>query len=203
VPQRVRLVLIGVFACLFAGFLGAWVAAYNAAGERDLAPDPGAPFEGALRPPGTMVPDFALRDQDGKAVTPASHRGRVAVYAFVYSHCEDVCPIEVQQIRGAMDRLGHDVPVIGVSVDPANDTRDSARAFLIKNHMTGRMAFAMGSEAELRPVWKAFGIAPQTKGRDHSAHVVIVDAQGRQRLGYPGSEVRVTALEADLRRLGA
>jgi protein SCO1/2 len=203
VPQRVRLVLIGVFACLFAGFLGAWVAAYNAAGERTLATDPAAGFRGALRPAAATVPPFALRDQDGRTVTPALHRGRPAVYAFIYSHCEDVCPLEVQQIRGAMDRIGRDVPVIGVSVDPANDTRDSARAFLIKQHMTGRMRFAMGSEAQLRPVWKAFGIAPQTEGREHSAHVVLIDAGGRQRVGYPGSEINVRDLEADLRRLGA
>jgi protein SCO1/2 len=194
---------MGVFACLFAGFLGAWVAAYNAAGERNLTEDPGAAFRGAVRPAGAGVPAFALRDQDGRTVTPAAHRGKVAVYAFVYSHCEDVCPIEVQQIRGAMDRLGRDVPVIGISVDPAGDTRNSARAFLIKQHMTGRMRFAMGSRAQLRPVWKAFGIAPQTKGRDHSAHVVLVDALGRQRVGYPGSEITVRDLEADLRRLGA
>jgi protein SCO1/2 len=203
VPQRVRLVLIGVIACVFAAFGGVWLAAYNSAGRSTLTRDPSVGFTGAVRPAGARVPAYALTDQDGHRVTPAVHQGRIAVYAFIYSHCRDVCPIEVQQIRGAMDQLGRDVPVIGVSVDPRNDTRESARAFLIKQHMTGRMRFLLGSPAQLAPVWGAFGIAPQRKGRDHSAYVVVVDGRGRQRIGYPVNLLRPDGLEADLRRLGA
>jgi protein SCO1/2 len=203
VPQRVRLVLIGVFACLFAAFAGAWLAAFQSAGSSTLTRDGAAGFSGAIRPPGATVPAYRLTDQDGKPVSPATHAGRPAIYAFLYSHCEDTCPIQVQQIRGAMDTLGHDVPVIGVSVDPANDTRRSARAFLIAQHMTGRMHFGLGTAAQLRPLWNAFGIAPQRDGREHSAHVVLVDGRDRQRVGYPVSQLRVDGLAADLRRLGA
>ncbi len=202
-PQRVRLVLIGVFVCVFAAFAGVWLAAYKSAGASRLTPDPSVGFSGYVRPPGARVPAYALTDQDGRAATPAATRGRWAVYAFIYSHCRDTCPLQVNQIRGALDRLGHGVPVVGVSVDPAGDTRDSARAFMIEQHMTGRMSFLMGSQADLEPVWRAFGIAPQTKNRDHSASVVIVDGKGRQRLGYPVSKLTVDGLERDLRRLGA
>jgi protein SCO1/2 len=203
VPQRVRLVLIGVFACLFAAFIGVWAAAYKNAGDSTLTPDASAGFNGALRPPGARVPDFRLRDQDGRVVTPAVHAGRPAIYAFIYSHCEDVCPITVQQIRGALDQLGHDVPVIGVSVDPAGDTPASARSFLIKQHMTGRMHFLLGDRRQLRPVWKAFGIQPQTATEEHSASVVLIDDQGAQRIGFPFNQLRVDGIERDLRRLGA
>jgi protein SCO1/2 len=194
VNQRVRLVLIGVVALAFAGFIGA----YLAAGESRLTKDPGAAFEGFLRPPGAPVPAFTLTDQDGAPVTPA--RG-LAIYTFVYSHCRDTCPVMLQQIRGALDDLGRDVPVIGISVDPANDTQQSARAFLAKQFMTGRMDFALGTPDELAPVWRAFGIAPQRDGRDHSAAVVI--AQGaRQRIGFPASRLTPEKLANDLRRLG-
>lgn len=201
-PQRVRLVLIGVFACLIAAFGGVWYAAYKGAGHRRLTPNPAAGFSGFVRPSGARVPAFSLTDQDGGIATPAAHRGRPAIYAFIYSHCRDTCPVEVQQIRGAMDRLGRDLPVIGVSVDPANDTRDSARAFLLEQHMTGRMDFLLGTRDELAPVWRAFGIAPQRGGRDHSAAIVLVDGEGVQRLGYPASRLTVDGLERDLRRLG-
>jgi protein SCO1/2 len=193
VPQRVRLVLILVVALSFAAFAGA----YLAAGDSRLTEDPGAEFAGYVRPPGATVPAFALTDQDGERVTGGSG---LTIYTFVYSHCRDTCPVVVQQIRGALDDLGHDVPVVGVSVDPAHDTRASARAFLTKQFMTGRMDFALGTQAELEPVWKAFGIAPQRKGRDHSAGVVI--AQGnRQRIGFPASQLTVEKLVGDLRRL--
>jgi protein SCO1/2 len=191
VTQRVRLVLIGVVALAFAGFAGA----YLAAGESHLTRQSG--FAGYHRPPGATVPAFALADQDGGRVTAA--RG-LAIYTFVYSHCRDTCPVVVQQIRGALDDLGRDVPVIGISVDPGHDTPGSARAFLAEQFMTGRMEFALGSRAELAPVWKAFGIAPQRDGRDHSAGVVITDGS-RQRIGYPASQLTVEKLASDLRRL--
>ncbi len=196
-PPRVRLALIALFAFVFAALAGVWIAALRSdgGGGGELA-------EGSVRPPGAHVPQYVLRDQDGKPARPADHRGRTAVYAFIYSHCEDVCPLEVQQIRGALDDLGRDVPVVGVSVDPAHDTATSARAFLIKQHMTGRMRFLLGERAALEPLWRAFGIRPQQKGLEHSAYVVVVDGAGRQRLGYPADSLTSDGLARDLARLG-
>lgn len=191
---RVTLALTTLVICAAAAVFGVWLAN---AGE-DTAP---AGWRGSLRPPGARMPDFALTNQDGKRVTAASLRGRTVVFAFVYSTCKDTCPAQVQSIRGALDDLGHDVRVVGVSVDPANDTRDRARTFLVDQSMTGRMDFLLGSRAQLEPVWKAFGIAPQTKGRDHSSYTVIVDADGRQRIAFPASQLTSTDLAADLAAL--
>ncbi len=203
VHPRLRLVVIGVLACGFAAVAGVWIAALTRADGVAPKRTSATALSGALRPPGAGVGDFALRDQDGTPVTPASSRGKTTIYAFIYSHCQDVCPLEVQQIRGAMDGLGRDVPVVGISVDPAHDTRASARAFMVAQHMTGRMRFALGDRAELEPVWRAFGIQPQSKEDDHSASIVVVDGRGRQRVGYAASFLTVDGLERDLRRLGA
>jgi protein SCO1 len=190
---RVALALTTLVICAAAGVFGVWLAQ---AGE-DAAP---AGWQGALRPPGAALPDFALSDQDGDRVTAASLRGKPVVVAFVYSTCKDTCPLQVRSIRAALDRLGHDVRVIGVSVDPANDTPARARTFLLEQSMTGRMDFLLGSRAQLEPVWKAFGIAPQTKGRDHSSYTIIVDAEGRQRIGFPADQLTPSRLAADLAR---
>jgi protein SCO1 len=190
---RVALALTTLVICAAAGVFGVWLAQ---AGE-DAAP---AGWQGALRPPGAALPDFALSDQDGDRVTAASLRGKPVVVAFVYSTCKDTCPLQVRSIRAALDRLGHDVRVIGVSVDPANETPARARTFLLEQSMTGRMDFLLGSRAHLEPVWKAFGIAPQTKGRDHSSYTIIVDAEGRQRIGFPADQLTPSRLAADLAR---
>jgi len=197
VPSRVALALTTLSACLAAGVCALWLA------ERG-SPQPVAGADGwagALRPPGTHVPDFALTSADGRRVTAASLRGRTVVYTFAYSHCRDTCPATVQTIRGALDDLGRDVPVLGVSVDPGNDTRASARRFLNQQRMTGRMEFLLGSEAQLAPVWRAFGIAPQRTNLDHSSYVVLVDGAGRQRIGFPFDVLTPEGLEHDLRRL--
>jgi protein SCO1 len=192
-----RLALALTTLCLIAaaGVFGVWLATRG-----DDAPA-ATGWEGAIRPPGTELPDFSLRNQDGETVTASALRGRPAVVTFIYSTCEDTCPGQVQSIRGALDDLGRDVPVIAVSVDPANDTARTAQAFLLEQSMTGRMDFLLGSREELEPLWDAFGIAPQRDGRDHSAYTVLVDGEGRQRIGFPVSELTPRRLAHDLARL--
>ncbi len=158
---------------------------------------------GALRPPGIPPADFALRDQDGERVSTADLRGQVTVVTFLYTSCEDACPLVAQQIRGALDVLGRDVPVLAVSVDPAGDTQRSARSFLLDQRLPDRMDFLLGSPEELRPVWDAFGIQPQTEREDgpesdHSVSVVLLDRDGVQRIGYPINGLTPDALAGDI-----
>jgi hypothetical protein len=108
----------------------------------------------------------------------------------------------VEQERGALDDLDReDVRVVGISVDPKNDTRKRAASFLLKQGMTGRMEFLMGTREELAPVWKAFAIQPQDDELEHSAHTLLADATGMQRLGFPFDYLTQEALAHDLGRL--
>lgn len=158
---------------------------------------------GALRPPGIPPADFALRDQDGERVSAADLRGQVTVVTFLYTTCEDACPLVAQQIRGALDLLGRDVPVLAVSVDPVGDTQRRARSFLLDQRLVDRMDFLLGSSQELRPVWDDFGIQPQTVREDgpqsdHSVSVVLLDRDGVQRIGYPINGLTPDALAGDI-----
>ena len=195
---RVLYALATLGLCAAAAVTGVWIAASS--GEEPTRPT--AEFAGSIRPPGAPAPAFRLHDQDGKPVSMAAYRGRTVVMTFVYSTCEDTCPAQIQSIRGALDRLGRDVPVLAVSVDPRNDTPSRARRFLLEQHVTGRVRFVLGSRDELAPVWRGYGIAPQRGELDHSAYVVLVDREGLQRIGFPHSRLTPEDLEHDLRRLG-
>jgi protein SCO1/2 len=196
-PARVRLALI-VFASL--AILGAAGVIVFARPEKPT-PLGAAGFAGALRP--SIPPkDFALRDEDGKRISLRQYRGQVVVLTFMYSTCQDTCPVTATQIRGALDQLGHDVPALAVSVDPVNDTPDNAEAFLVKRGLSnGRMHFLLGTRAQLAPVWKAYGIRPQGNGFDHSAYVLLIDKRGRQRVGFPVQELTPEGLAHDIRKL--
>jgi protein SCO1/2 len=194
--SRIALALTTLCACMATALLAVWLADR---GSSDPAASTG--WAGALRPPGARAPDFALSAQDGARVSATALRGRPVVFTFIYSHCRDTCPATVQSIRGALDDLGRDVPVLGVSVDPGNDTPASAKRFLNEQHMTGRMQFLLGSRRQLAPVWRAFGIAPQTDELDHSSYVVLVDGAGRQRIGFPHDVLTPEGLAHDLGRL--
>ena len=159
---------------------------------------PAEAFHGFTRADGVPVPDFTLTDQDGRRVTPDADKP--AIYAFIYSHCEDSCPAEIQQIAAAMDNLGHDIPVYGISVDPANDTQASAKRFLLDQKVYRRVQFLLGSEKELAPVWKGFATSPQRERQEHSAGVVLA-LGGEQRFFYPAASLTGRGLAGDLKKL--
>jgi protein SCO1/2 len=161
----------------------------------------GKGFEGSVPPAGIPPADFALRDQDGRLARLADYRGRPLILTFMYSTCRDTCPLTAQQIRMALDDLGHDVPTLTISVDPANDTPLNAKRFLNKQGLTGRMRFLLGSRAELAPIWKAYAIQPQGKAFDHSARVLLIDGQGREQVAWPVEQLTPEGLAHDLRLL--
>jgi protein SCO1/2 len=195
-PARARLALMVTGTLVLLGALGA-VLLVRPAAEPAVGP---TGFAGSLRP--TIPPrDFVLRDQDGKRVALSDLRGQVTILTFLYSTCQDTCPVTATTIRGALDDLGHDVPALAVSVDPANDTPASASRFLEQRSLTRRMRFLLGDRAALAPVWKAYGIRPQGNGFDHSAYVLLIDRDGRQRVSFPVAQLTSEGLVHDIRRL--
>ena len=198
-PARLRLVLTALTVCAAAAVIGASLAMSGDDGGTGQTKG----WAGAVRPAGLAVPDFSLTDQDGKTVTSASLRGKPTVYAFIYSTCQDTCPAQVQTIRQALDTTKADVNVVGITVDPKTDTPKLATTFLLKQTMTGRMRFLLGTRAQLEPVWKAFGIRPQSTALEHSAHVVVADTDGMQRVGFPFDHLTPEGLGHDMAKLAA
>lgn len=163
----------------------------------------GERFEGAMLPEGLRAPELGLRDERGEVVRMSDLRGEPVIVTFLYSSCEDSCPAQAQQVKGALNELGRDVPALAISVDPANDTAESARGFLSEQRMTGRMRFLLGSRSELHRVWRGYAIQPQRDDLDHTARIVLVDGAGIQRVGYPLGQVTPERLAHDLALLMA
>jgi protein SCO1/2 len=196
-PVRARLALMLAATFLLVGALA--VVLFTGRSEHAG----GAGFDGALRPPGIPPIDFALKDQDGNLARLDQYRGRPVILTFMYSTCRDTCPLTAQQIKGAMDQIGKNIPTLAISVDPANDTQLNARRFVNRQGLTKRMRFLLGDRAQLQPIWKAYGIEPQGKAFDHTAYVVLIDGKGVQRIGWPVDKLTPEGLAHDLRLLGA
>jgi protein SCO1/2 len=101
----IALFLVAVFS------LGAvWLAAPGDSDDDEGVATAGTRFEGAVMPDGLPAPDFELRNQDGDTISMRDFRGQPVIVTFLYTSCEDTCPLQAQTIRGALDELGEDGP---------------------------------------------------------------------------------------------
>lgn len=162
---------------------------------------PAQQFDGAVMPPGVRAPDFSLHDQNGRPIAMRQLLGRPIVVTFLYTRCTNSCPAEAQQIKGAFDDLGHDLPAIAISVDPSHDTPASAREFLAKQGMASRLRFVLGTPAQLAPLWKRYAITPQRPNQEHMALIMLLDRHGTMRVTYPQAQTTPERLAHDLRLL--
>lgn len=138
-------------------------------------------------PPGTVtLPEFRLRDYTGRTFGSRELRGRSVLLTFLETKCREACPILASQIGDALRLLPPDerrsVVAVAISTHPRDDTPANVRAFLRAHRVLGRMRYLLGTEAELRPVWRAFFVLSALDSGDantHSASVRVFDRGGR------------------------
>ncbi len=174
-----------VIASSIALAVGAAVIAFLAGGSSPARN--ASPYRGSLPPGGIAMPDFSLRDHDGRPLRSSDLRDRVTVLTFLDSQCTESCPVIAWTVARSIDRLRpaerNDVRAVAISTDPAEDSRKAVRRFLARNRAVGRLAYVGGGapEHELRRVWKSFYVLSSLEsGRDtlHSAPVRIYDRSG-------------------------
>jgi protein SCO1 len=163
------------------------VAAVAASALAHVARDSGnsAAYRGSIPPRGVYLPAFTLRDQHGVVVHSAALRGRVVVMTFLETKCKAACPFIAGRIgmafRGMSQEQRSGVTTLALSMNPKDDTRASARAFLRRERAAPFVQYLLGSERQLRPVWKAFYVLSALDSGDadtHSASVRIYKRNG-------------------------
>jgi cytochrome oxidase Cu insertion factor (SCO1/SenC/PrrC family) len=132
-----------------------------------------------------LAPTFRLRDETGAPLTLASLRGRPVIITFVDPICHSLCPLEARVLSDAVQSLpaGERVPIISVSVNPAQDKRSHFALDARRWRLAPSWRWAVGSYRQLAAVWRAYHIAVQTQRREvaHTEGAYIIDAKGYQR----------------------
>ena len=136
------------------------------------------------------APDLRMTSHSGEPFELSASGGPAVVF-FGYTHCPDVCPLTLANLRRAVDSLGDtsaSVRVLFVTVDPARDTRERLRDYLapFQPGFTG----LTGAEAEVSAAASDWGIFRDVPGGaeptvDHTARSFVVDGTGRVRATFP------------------
>ena len=151
-------------------------------------------FYGAVIEPALPAPEIVLRDANGKTFRLSGLHGKVVLLFFGYAFCPDVCPTTLADLRVARAQLtkaeAENVQVVFITVDPQRDTPQNIQEYVLRFDPT--FIGLSGSEADLAPVWSAYGIfrelaTPSAEGYylvSHTARVYLIDPQGNLFLSY-------------------
>lgn len=162
---------------LLALVAGTIPAAAHGAGEHHDAAAESAPADDPLA--GRFGGPFELVDQTGRTVTDRDFHGRFMLIYFGYTHCVDVCPIDLAVQGEAIEGLGADadkVVQVFVTVDPARDT-PAVLADWLQSFRPGTVGLT-GSEAQVRKVAAAYRVHRRKVGLDNPEAEHLRDVAG-------------------------
>jgi cytochrome oxidase Cu insertion factor (SCO1/SenC/PrrC family) len=135
------------------------------------------------------APDFRLVNQFGQPMSLSQFRGRVVMLSFEDSECTTVCPLTTQSMvlaKELLGKAGKSVQLLGVDANPDAIKVSNVLAYSRVHAMTNQWDFLTGSAAQLKAVWKAYGIAVQIESGniDHTPALYVIDQQGTLRKVY-------------------
>ena len=137
---------------------------------------------------------FSLTNHHGEAVTEKDFFGSWLLVFFGYSHCPDICPMNLSIISDTLERLGAEgakVQPLFITLDPARDTEAKLLRFL--SHFHERLLGLTGTQKQIRSVAESFFVRYKLSTEkdhdyyliDHTAATYLVDDSGQGLAIFP------------------
>jgi protein SCO1/2 len=153
--------------------------------------------------------ELALTDHTGKPRTMADFKGKVVVLFFGYTHCPDVCPTTMSDLKHTIKLLGDkadEVQVLFVTVDPQRDTQEVLAKYV--PYFDKRFIGLYGSLQQTAETLGNFKIyyskvdskTPGDYTIDHSGGLYVFDKQGKVRI-YMGYGQKPAEMASDIKSL--
>lgn len=131
------------------------------------------------------IPDVVVYDQDGKRLNFHSDliKGKTVAINFIFTTCTTICPpltATMRQILRQMgERVGRDVWLVSVSIDPLTDAPERLKSFAAKFGAGRGWTFVTGRKTEIDKLLRALGAYVSDKN-NHSPVILI----GNEPTGY-------------------
>jgi protein SCO1 len=136
------------------------------------------PDSRAVSPAERYFGDVLLTNQDGKQLRLYTDilKGKVVIINSFYSTCSGVCRVTIPVFKQLQDslgeRLGKDVRLVSITVDPENDTPDVLRQYAAGVGAKPGWEFLTGDKQTVDQVLYKFGLYTDAK-EDHSNIFII------------------------------
>lgn len=178
--------------------LAALAVVLTACGSSAASPPTPVGWSGALLVKPVPKPVFTLTDTSGRPYDFRKEtQGRVTLLYFGYTHCPDVCPLDMATAANALKKLTPEerakVTVVFVTTDPARDTPAVLRAWL--DRYSTSFVGLTGPPAEIAQAQVSAGVQPGTLespdasgnyGVDHAGFVLAYGTDNLAHDSFPG-----------------
>lgn len=122
-------------------------------------------------------PNVTLVTQDGKKVRFYDDliKDKVVAISFIFTHCTATCPAETANMRQVQkqlgDRVGRDVFLYSISIDPHHDTPQTLKAYAQKFRAGPGWTFLTGKKSDITLLRKKLGLyRADAEGKELSEH---------------------------------
>ena len=149
-----------------------------------------------------VPPGLALVNETGRTITLDAYRGKAVLVTFAFAHCQTVCPLVVNSVLSARDRIAATAPertpvVLVVTLDPWRDTPARLPALAEQWGMTGETHVLSGEPDVVERALNAWRIPrvrnEKTGDISHPSMVYVIGPNGRIVYLVNGSREQIIA----------
>ncbi len=145
------------------------------------------------------APALGLVDQRGATLSLYALRVRPVLVTFAYAHCETVCPLVVQEVVRARDRLADRNPlVVVITLDPWRDTPSRLAAMARQWELPADAYVLSGPVPDVEAALDRWGVARTRDSRTgeitHPQVVYVLDRDGRIAYSVTGDAEAIAEL---------
>lgn len=172
-------------ALLVGGLIAALLAGIGLSHTMQAQREPELP--GLILNPSREISDFSLLDQEGAVFDKAAAQGQWQLMFFGFTHCPDICPSTLAQMRQLRSDLPSELAArIGfnfVSIDPQRDSAEVLKEYVA--YFDPSFRGITGSSEAIADFADNIGIAYIKVGdgedysMDHATALVLLDPQAR------------------------
>lgn len=130
---------------------------------------------------GNQLPNIELTTHDGKKVRFYDDlvKGKVVSLNFIYTKCGDVCPLDTAQLTQVHallgDRVGKDIFMYSISIDPDNDTPAALKRYMRMFGVGPGWTFLTGKRQDINQLQRSLGlrVLNPKKVKDHDTRLMM------------------------------
>lgn len=169
---------------------------------------------------GKEIPNFTLKNQDGKDISAKDFRGQTLAITFIYSECPlpEFCILMSKHFSDVANQIAEDdelkdkIRLLSISFDPKRDTPEKLKSYglgYLGNDSKAKdfeiWQLAVGEDKKVKEIADFFGLRYEIDEKDntqfsHSLRTIVVSPEGKVTRVFSGNDWKTKDLVEEMKK---